>query len=141
MGSYGILRRRKNKKIVEVVKKVTKKKEKVKKVEKLEKVASVLTFLALLVSFGFTLSWFLKLEKPLIISSTTIIPGLTSFFRIDLFSLFLAFLSLIICMLITIFNFSYPCERKISYYILFLLCEFGILGIAFSYDFFTLLPG
>jgi len=106
--------------------------------KKLEKVASVLTFLALLVSFGFTLSWFLKLEKPLVISSTTIIPGLTSFFRIDSFSFFLAFLSLIICMLITIFNFSYPCERKISYYILFLLCEFGILGIAFSYDFFTL---
>ena len=106
--------------------------------KKYQKLAGILTLLALIVSFSFLLQWFLNLKRPIIFSLVPILPSISSFFRIDLFSFFLSFLSLLICMLIVLFNFHYPCEKKTSYYILLLLCEFGLLGVTFSYDFFTL---
>lgn len=106
--------------------------------KRLRKIAGIVTFLGLIISLIFVFEWFYSYQQPIIISLTEIFPGISSYFRIDLFSIFLSFLSLIICSLIVLFNFQYRCKNKISYYILLLLCEFGILGIAFSHDLFTL---
>lgn len=105
--------------------------------KRFEKISGILAFLGLVISLIFVFKWFYFYQQPIIISLTEIFPGISSYFRIDLFSIFLSFLSLAICSLIVLFNFHYRCKNKISYYILLLLCEFGILGIAFSYDLFS----
>ena len=106
--------------------------------KKLEKLAWILTLIAFSLSLCFSIQLFLSFELPFTTAQTLILPGVSSYFRIDLFSFFLVFLSLFVCILITFFNFRYPCERKIGYYILLLLCEFSLIGVTFSFDFFTL---
>ena len=106
--------------------------------KKLEKLAWILTLIAFSLSLCFSIQLFLSFELPFTTAQTLILPGVSSYFRIDLFSFFLVFLSLFVCILITFFNFRYPCERKIGYYILLLLCEFSLIGVTFSFDVFTL---
>jgi formate hydrogenlyase subunit 3/multisubunit Na+/H+ antiporter MnhD subunit len=84
------------------------------------------------------ISWLATYSNPILIPLKVFLPYST-YFKIDLFSLFLSTLSISVGFFILFFNFAYPSNRKIPYYILFSLCEFGILGIAFSTDLFTLL--
>jgi proton-translocating NADH-quinone oxidoreductase chain N len=107
--------------------------------KKYEKIAGVFAIVAFCISFFFVSQFLFFYKLPYIISLTDILPTVTSYFRIDLFSIFLAVLSLSIGIIITLYNLQYPSNKKISYYILLLLCVFGILGIAFSYDFFSLM--
>lgn len=107
--------------------------------KKYEKVAGVLAIVALVISLFSVLQFLFYYKLPYTISLANVFPSVSSYFRIDLFSIFLAILSLSIAILISLYNIQYPSKRKISYYILLLLCLFGILGIAFSYDFFTLM--
>ncbi len=107
--------------------------------KKTEKIAGVLTIVALVISLFSVLQFLFYYKLPYTISLANVFPQVASYFRIDLFSIFLALLSLSIAVIITLYNLQYSSNKKISYYILLLLCLFGVLGIAFSYDFFTLM--
>ena len=105
--------------------------------KKRERMIGGLTLLGFSLSFLSLLHYYLNYEIPLIIEITSL-GNLSSFFRIDNFSCFLSFLSLFICILITFFSLHFPGRKKASFFILLLLCEFGLLGVLFSFDFFTL---